>query len=344
MRSRVLMNVRRGLFGAIILLFLILCTHVFQRKNAYYKTLCEIANEPFCSLDMVCFGSSHMYCTLCPILLYQLTGIRSYVVASQRQPLEVSQENIRRVLQRQKPKYVMLETFMLMIADPHKPILEAIVHDGIDGMPLDLGKMRLIKTLKLEDEAENYLFPLVKYHVRWKELGKSDFSLSGGPSFVRGFQIRADSENNSTQCRDVMSYEPMPVNADLMLIVEQIRRTVESAGSQLVLLTAPYPASVSQLRKLRYLHEYAREHNLLYIDLIKDFDQTRIDATCDFYSFSHLNLGGGEKATQYIAGILGSKFASHSICSAECISLWSKECKRYKEVKAAALATQKKKK
>ena len=51
-----------------------------------------------------------------------------------------------------------------------------------DTTPLGPLKCRMMADLPIEDSVENYLIPFLKYHTRWKSLGKADFcgqALSG---------------------------------------------------------------------------------------------------------------------------------------------------------------------
>ena len=61
------------------------------------------------TLDYVCVGSSHMYCTINPLEVWKQTGAAGFVLATQQQPLVASYHYIKEAFKTQSPKYVILE-------------------------------------------------------------------------------------------------------------------------------------------------------------------------------------------------------------------------------------------
>lgn len=83
--------IRCACFIAILLIIFVTITPVFERKtltgawNYTTKVNCYF-NEKSQTIDVVGFGSSHMYCSLNPLVLEE-QGINAYVLATQHQPV-----------------------------------------------------------------------------------------------------------------------------------------------------------------------------------------------------------------------------------------------------------------
>ena len=52
----------------------------------------------------------------------------------------------------------------------------ASLHFTLDNMAFGLPKLRAVFDLLPRGERAEYLFPIILYHTRWKELDKQDFS------------------------------------------------------------------------------------------------------------------------------------------------------------------------
>ena len=76
-------------FLILVLALVFAAWQVFDRKLAcrYTEKINGFFNEPAESMDVICYGSSRMYCTVDPLVLHAQTGLRSYVLATQQQPL-----------------------------------------------------------------------------------------------------------------------------------------------------------------------------------------------------------------------------------------------------------------
>ena len=70
-------------------------------------------NEPKNSMDLLFFGSSHMYCSIDPVMLQEETGLTSYVFATQQQPLWITCHYMKEALKYQRPEKIFLEVHMV---------------------------------------------------------------------------------------------------------------------------------------------------------------------------------------------------------------------------------------
>ena len=138
--------------------------------NGFYE---EKKNE----IDLIVIGSSNSFCTINPLVLYEEYGIAAYDFGSSSQPMNISVLYLKEALKRQKPKVVALEVNMIMgdsISSGYEPGLRW----GFTDIPLSADKLKCIYQSVGEINAAycSYIFPVFRYHDRWKELSKTDYT------------------------------------------------------------------------------------------------------------------------------------------------------------------------
>ena len=119
------------------------------------------------TLDYICVGSSHMYCSLNPLEVWDSTGAAGFVLATQQQPLMASYHYIQEAFKTQSPKVVVVEGWMSVAEDVHD---SAVLYDAIDPLKPSLNKLEMIRNLVPKGERKAYYLNLIKYHSRWQEM------------------------------------------------------------------------------------------------------------------------------------------------------------------------------
>ena len=106
---------------------------------------------------------------------------------------------------------------------------------------------------------------------------------------------------------------------------------------QLVLIKAPTLSPVWWEQWDAQVEEYAREHELLYINLIDYIDEIGIDWNTDTYDTGlHLNVYGAEKLSRFFGKILTEQCGVEDRRSQEAIcAQWAEKVRVYNERKAA---------
>ena len=128
-------------------------------------------------IDLLVLGSSNSFCTINPLVLYEQYGIAAYDFGSSSQPMNISVLYLKEAFRRQKPKVVALEINMI-VGDSLSSGYEAGLRWGFTDMPLSIDKLKCIYQSVGAVNAEyfSYLFPMFRYHNRWKELSKIDYT------------------------------------------------------------------------------------------------------------------------------------------------------------------------
>lgn len=130
--------------------------------------------EPQNSLDLVFVGSSQLFSTINPTVLWQEQGITSYVLGGNEQPFSISYYYIMEALKYQKPKAIVLEVTFCNWGEMPR---EGVVRINFDDLRWGKAKIQGIMNNVAPKDWEYYFFELSKYHSRWDQLTAEDFML-----------------------------------------------------------------------------------------------------------------------------------------------------------------------
>ena len=141
-------------------------------------------------IDLVVIGSSNSFCTVDPLVLYEEYGIAAYDFGSSSQPMNISVLYLKEALRTQQPKVVALEINMLT-SDSFSNRRETALRWGFTNLPLSVDKLQCIYESVGAVNAEyfSYVFPVFRYHNRWKELTKTDYTyfLQDKTNYTKGY-------------------------------------------------------------------------------------------------------------------------------------------------------------
>ncbi|MBQ2901702.1 MAG: hypothetical protein IJE49_07625 [Agathobacter sp.] len=333
MSKKIFIALRRCILIVIIMVLFVGMSAVLERRTLYgaWNHTLKIngfKNEIENSMDIIGFGSSHMYCTLNPVHIYKESGMRSYVLATQQQPIEATYYYMKEALKTQKPEVLILEAYMFTTMTD--VVQEQVAHDAIDSFPAGINKIQMINALNTVDGKENYYFNIIKYHSRWKEIEKKDFDFSWKKQTdpMHGMVFLKEVQPNAVTQVSYDNIEEAPI---LPTQEEYLIKMIELAkenNAELLLLIAPYNGSADALGYYKYLHRIVEEHGAKVVDLNANFDATKINNETDFYDTGHLNAFGAEKASSYILEYIKSNY-NIEINDVEDEELWAADIAHY---------------
>lgn len=261
-------------------------------------------NEPENSMDVMYFGSSHIYCTVNPVAMEDLTGLSSYVLATQSQPVWVSYYYMKEALKTQKPKTVVMEVHMAIEEEEYAE--EGTLHSAIDPIPMSKNKIDMIYAAVPEGERRNYIFNIIKYHTRWEELEKEDYTQDylkekdAFRGYVRLLQATPVEERaDLTQVTEAS--EPL---TKTMTYFNKIIDLAEAEGFQLIFLKSPSNATVEEKMKYNAVEALAIERGIPFVDYNLLYEEVGLDTAADFYDQRHLNEQGMMKFLPHFAQYL----------------------------------------
>ena len=170
------MNLKKELAGLLCLFLALALFHavsvpVLMPKRCDYGSVWNMyLQEPEDSLDLLVFGSSLAYCDVVPSVIYEETGLTSFVMAGPSQRLPITYRYLLEACKTQSPKAVLIEATCLLLGRGDDSLKVNLTY-----MPWSLN--RLIPTFQ-EASREDWpglLFPLYAYHDRWDSLTLEDW-------------------------------------------------------------------------------------------------------------------------------------------------------------------------
>jgi len=257
--------------------------------------------------DVIFVGDCEVYESFVPAVLWEKYGITSYIRGSAQQLVWQSYYLLEETFEYELPKAVVFNVYALKYGEPQD---EAYNRMTLDGMKWSASKRRAIKASMTEEEnALDYVFPLLRFHSRITELNSDDFKYMFNDKKVShsGYLMKkgiAPMTEEAEGGRVLLDYT-LPETA--MDYLDKTRELCEKNGAELILVKAPtnpwgfwwYDEWETQIT------EYAEKNDVTYYNFIECKDEIGIDFSTDTYDEGmHLNVYGAEKLTDYFGKIL----------------------------------------
>ncbi len=286
--------------------------------------------------DVLFIGDCEVYSNFSPIKLWQDYGITSVIRGTPQQMIWQSYYMLEDTLRHETPKVVVFNVYSMRY---DKSESEAYNRLALDGMRWSRVKADAIRASMEEKETfASYLFPLLRFHSRWKELGKDDvkYLFHSEQLSHNGYVMRIDTKPVTTLP------DPIPL-ADYTYpdldwdYLNKIRDCCKKHGITLILIKSPscYPNWFDEWDT--QIADYAAANDLLYVNFLAHQEATGIDYTTDTYDAGqHLNLSGAEKASAWFGRILAKQPGVTDRRSDETLSArWEEKIAFYEAMKAS---------
>lgn len=295
--------------------------------------------------DVVFIGDCEVYENFSPITLWEEYGITSYIWGSPQQMIWQSYYMMEEVFRHETPK-VMVFSVLAMKYDTNESTgsqtrREAYNRMALEGMRWSPSKWKAISASLTEEEKIwgghlSYLFPLLRYHDRWSELGADDFRYL----FTRP-QVSDNGYLMQTGVKPMTDAHVAPPLSDYALgdnswyYLDKMVELCRSHGTQLVLVKSSGLYPVWWWEWDEQVKAYAEENDLLYVNMLEFEEEIGIDWTMDTYDTGlHLNVWGAEKAASWFGKILREDCGVPDRRDDEGISaLWAEKCQTYHQRK-----------
>lgn len=295
-------------------------------EGAFVSEYYREENKDF---DVIFVGDCEVYENFSPVALWNEYGINSYIRGSAQQYIWQSYYLLEDTLRYHKPEVVVFNIQSLQYDESQS---EAYNRMTLEGMKWSSAKVGSIEASMTEDEHfVEYVFPLLRYHDRWKELTAEDvtYMFQTKPITFNGYYMRTD----VLPAKDVPEGRPMEdysFGDKAWEYMDKIRTLCEENGIELVLIKAPslYPYWYNEYEA--QVEDYASKYNLTYINFLKHQEETGVDYNTDTYDGGlHMNLSGAEKLSHYIGPILLEHGAKDRRDDEKLSHIWEEEIKRY---------------
>ena len=235
-----------------------------------------ILSEPENTIDMLVLGDSETYCSIVPLRLWEKQGITSFVCGTSAQKLCYSEEFLHKAFRNQSPNVVILETNAIY---REFSVSDEIIHKA------------------------DRIFPVFRYHDRWKTFNDRDASLAAKYSYMEG--SKGYMYNVSVDPADTTGYMKAdkrvnPVSKRNAEYVKSIKEFCDKKGAKFILLSTPSTKNWNSQRH-NGIVQLAEELGVEYIDMNTESADVGIDWSRDTRDKgNHLNFYGAVKVTDWL--------------------------------------------
>ncbi len=258
--------------------------------------------------DVIFIGDCEVYENFSPKVLWEEYGINSYIRGSAQQLIWQSYYLLEDTLRYEKPDVVIFNVLSMKYDEPQK---EAYNRMTLEGMKWSSSKVKSIQASMTEqEEFMDYVFPILRYHSRWSELGSEDVRYMFGKETVshNGYYMRVDVKpaENVPEGNILADYQ---FGENAYYYLDKMTQLCKENDIELVLIKAPslYPYWYDEWET--QIEEYAKENDLKYINFLNLIEETGLDFSKDTYDGGlHLNLSGAEKITEYLGEFLRNEY------------------------------------
>ncbi len=240
------------------------------------RYLLHLLSEPEDMVDVAVLGDSESYTLVSTYQLWKDAGIASYIGGQSGQWIGESYFSLKKILKRQSPKVVILETNEFF----------------------SRGNASVIRDVaKSTQELARQTFPILKYHRFWK-MEPADPKLQ--TTIFNGFELRAVVAPYTGGAYMHATEEKTPVTFITRYYLEKIKDLCDTHGAKLLLVTAPSPVNHTMQRH-NEVQALADALAVPYLDLNLNTEELGIDWNLDTLDGGdHLNYTGCQKATAYL--------------------------------------------
>ena len=295
--------------------------------------------------DVIFIGDCEVYENFSPITLWEEYGITSYIRGSAQQLIWQSYYLMEETFRYETPKVMVFNVLSMKYNTPqstgNQSQREAYNRMTLDGMRLSASKWNSIFASMTEEEKQweaqySYLFPLLRYHDRFSQLTADDFKywFSRPQVSDNGYlmQVGVKPLQDEHVERPLVDYT---LGENSWYYLDKMVELCQKHGTQLVLIKAPALSPVWWDQWDEQVENYAREHDLLYINMLDYQEEMGIDWSTDTYDTGlHLNVYGAEKASRWFGKVLQSECAVPDRRNDAAVAAdWAEKCAIYHERK-----------
>jgi len=307
----------KKLISAIFFSILLFFSFQFLNDFLFIKTEVtaakDLALEPKNSIDVFFLGTSHVYCGINPLEIWKQSGITSFDLVTNRQPIWASYVILKQSLKRQKPAVVFFD--VLGATDYVEGLIESdrgthATHLAMDPIPLSLSKIMDVLRIDEIKNKQEMLFPVIYHHRRLleNELNSMDllYPFTRNRNILKGYVLSFKTEPEERSAPyPIQSIALHPTAKEyLVKIIELCRKE----NIPLILFKTPAPSSENLLMQLNGIAELAAEFGVPWIDFNRLVDQIHLDYSTDFVDAGHLNVFGAKKVSTYLSQYLKENF------------------------------------
>ncbi len=299
-------------FGILFMLCFILSEFLVHAANEDIGLLkgknlsfMQIQKEPKNTVDVLFVGDSLAYSGFSPMQMWKDYGIASMVGAQSGQKMQDTYLTIKKAVENQKIKLVVLESNVLYRRQ---------------------GNLEGMKSF-ISQKAEQW-FPIIQYHDMWKTVL---FGKRYDRQNYKGYLLRSTGYPYTMGTYMSASEGRKPVSKENRMWLYKIRKLCKENRAQFLLVSMPSPKNYS-MEKHNALQSYAGKHKMAYLDLNLKTDEIKIDWQTDTRDGGdHLNVWGATKTSRFLGKYLAEHYELQDHRGEKRYASWGTLCKKYEQ-------------
>lgn len=284
------------------------------------------------SLDVLFIGDSNIYCGVTPMKIWKDYGITSYNISSSEQKVWTSYYMLKEALKYQKPKLIVIDSYMMFCASNSA---NALVRQALDNMKLDEVKLEAINdpiyNLSSLDKL-SYIFPIIEYHTRWNRLNENDFRRikNNYKNYCKGYIMYKEKKYTGHRPDEAMD---IVINDNSKKYMEKIIELCKKNNIEILFTKIPTTEFWVE-EQHNAMVEYCKEKDFSFIDMNNNSDIQMDWINDTFDDGVHLNVYGSEKVSAYIGKYISENYKLENHKDDEKYSNWNEDLQKYEEKKA----------
>ena len=256
--------------------------------------------------DILFVGNSHVMDGVIPMDLWRDFGYTSYILCAEYNDMERYPAMLELALQYCSPSLVVIDVDNYWQKSEPEEVLMGY-HEFADAFPLTKAKIQTTCELFEDEETRReIIFPFWLYHSRWNDLSKNDLKKSETSFYLKGYEFTTDT--SMVEIPQIIGSQEGELFQDAygLEALKKVIQLCREQGIEVLLTPVPYIADVQEQKYLQGLHEFAREQQVGYVNLIEK--EALVDESCDYREGGHLNLSGAQKVTAFLGGYIKDNY------------------------------------
>lgn len=290
------------------------------------------------TLDMVFIGSSAIYRYAVPPLIWNESGLTSYVLATPGQQFSLTPSIIRECEKSQNPSLYIIEVRRLISEDvaikkgqveedpeTRKIYLQLLT----DNLLYSLNRYFLIEDAVEEKDKTAWHIDIIRNHSDWKELSLSSFSLM---FYHKKHALKSARTLDTVQPQvmwDTTAYKDKKLaledetEAKLIKVLKYCRDN----GCHVLFVSTPYVSDELSIAEENYIGDIIKSYGFDYLNCNYYYDEIGMDFNTNFYNNRHANVLGAENVTRFLASYIAMHYDIKTNHSDSIASEWNKAYK-----------------
>ncbi len=261
------------------------------------------------SIDVICFGSSHVFENVNTGTLWDEYGIASFNLCGSMQPLWNTYYYMKEALKSQQPKVMVVDVFGAIQVEEYIDHSRIIKNNY--GLKFSMDKVESVKVSSPKENWIEYLLEYPTYHNRYQELCSGDFRKYQGianEQYWKGFGMNMATE---AHIKPEWVQDIIEIGEIIPKVEKYLRKIIELSKKKdipLLLIVAPYSLLEGHQKIYNRVAQIADEENVAFLNYNYYYDEIGLDFSTDFADKDHLNYKGNVKFTRYLADFLKKNY------------------------------------